>query len=284
MTRTNLSRATSRGFTKGQLASTANYQAKNLKDIQLENNDLTGWDFSGQDLTNASLFESTLTNANFRGANLRNARVDKFGTPLVAIFDANTVYNQWTVFPKGFDPVAKGLKLMHTEVGDFDPNDVLEIADIEALQSRLLRGDSHLWLPDLRYDSNGDRVIDSKDIRAWVQDLKHTWFGDSNLDGEFNSTDLITVFQAGQYEDQVAGNSTWSTGDWDTDGEFTTSDLVVAFQDGGYEAGPRAAVAAVPEPSGGMLLAMSLVGLLTSQIVRRRVPATELREASSMLS
>jgi uncharacterized protein YjbI with pentapeptide repeats len=59
--------ATSLGFTKEQLYSTASHQAKNLAGIRLHGNDLAGWDFSGQNLTNAILY-STLTNANFTGA------------------------------------------------------------------------------------------------------------------------------------------------------------------------------------------------------------------------
>ena len=40
-----------------------------------------------------------------------------------------------------------------------------------------------------------------------------------------------------QYEDGVAGNSSWADGDWNCDGEFDTSDLVAAFQTGGYSVG-----------------------------------------------
>jgi hypothetical protein len=62
--------------------------------------------------------------------------------------------------------------------------------------------------------------------------------GDANRDGEFNSSDLIEVVAAGQYEDSIPGNSVWVTGDWDGDGDFTTSDLVAAMQAGDYEEGP----------------------------------------------
>ena len=58
--------------------------------------------------------------------------------------------------------------------------------------------------------------------------------GDANHDGVFNSRDLVTVFIAGQYEDVIAGNSTFETGDWNGDGEFDSDDLVFAFQQGGY--------------------------------------------------
>jgi hypothetical protein len=63
--------------------------------------------------------------------------------------------------------------------------------------------------------------------------------GDSNLDGVFDSGDLVLVFQNGQYEDLIASNSGWADGDWDGDGDFTTSDLVVAFQSGSYVAAAR---------------------------------------------
>jgi hypothetical protein len=60
--------------------------------------------------------------------------------------------------------------------------------------------------------------------------------GDANRDGLFNSSDLVQVFQRGEYEDQIKGNSTWEDGDWNGDGDFTTADLVLAFQSGGYQA------------------------------------------------
>lgn len=61
--------------------------------------------------------------------------------------------------------------------------------------------------------------------------------GDANLDRRFDSSDLVRVFQSGEYEDAIAGNSTWSEGDWNGDQEFDTSDLVFAFQSGSYLAG-----------------------------------------------
>lgn len=71
--------------------------------------------------------------------------------------------------------------------------------------------------------------------------------GDANEDGVFNSSDLIFVFQAGEYEDAVAKNSNWSEGDWDGDGDFTTADLVLAFQAGTYVTGARPASRATQE-------------------------------------
>jgi hypothetical protein len=89
--------------------------------------------------------------------------------------------------------------------------------------------------------------------------LKGTYFGDANLDGEFDTADLINAFTAGEYEDTIAGNSRWSTGDWNADFDFSTSDLVLAFQQGGYEQGPRASVSSVPEPSTALLVAFAAI-------------------------
>jgi hypothetical protein len=64
--------------------------------------------------------------------------------------------------------------------------------------------------------------------------LRFTAPGDANIDGVFNSGDLVHVFQIDEYEDAIAGNLTWSDGDWTNDNEFDSGDLVKAFQDGNY--------------------------------------------------
>lgn len=83
--------------------------------------------------------------------------------------------------------------------------------------------------------------------------------GDANIDGVFNSTDLIEVLANGEYEDNIAGNSSWSEGDWTNDNEFDSGDLVRALAFGGYEAAPRPA--AVPEPTGSVLVLISAIVL-----------------------
>jgi hypothetical protein len=59
--------------------------------------------------------------------------------------------------------------------------------------------------------------------------------GDADLNGVFDSADLVQVFRLGEYEDNVPGNSTFAEGDWNADGDFDSSDLVLAFQDNQYE-------------------------------------------------
>lgn len=79
--------------------------------------------------------------------------------------------------------------------------------------------------------------------------------GDANRDYSFDSTDLIQVFQAGEYEDGIPHNSRWAAGDWNADLEFTTADLIAAMQTGAYDQ-PAGAFAAVPEPSAVFLWAL----------------------------
>jgi hypothetical protein len=86
-------------------------------------------------------------------------------------------------------------------------------------------------------DGDGDMdVLSASDLDsriAWYENLSPI-VGDSNGDGIFNSSDLIVDFQAGEYEDGIAGNSTFEEGDWNRDGDFNSADLVLAFQKGNY--------------------------------------------------
>ncbi|MFC1759669.1 FG-GAP-like repeat-containing protein [Planctomycetota bacterium] len=58
--------------------------------------------------------------------------------------------------------------------------------------------------------------------------------GDSNMDGVFDSSDLVQVFAFGEYEDRMNNNSTFEEGDWNGDGDFNSSDFVFAFRSGNY--------------------------------------------------
>jgi hypothetical protein len=104
-------------------------------------------------------------------------------------------------------------------------------------------------------------LVDGEDRAIWIENVKETFFGDANFDGEFNSSDLVAVFVAGEYEDSIDGNSTWTTGDWDGDGDFNTGDLTLTFQSGGYEQGPRQAIRLVPEPGALTTSLMTSIGL-----------------------
>ncbi|MEZ6117875.1 MAG: lamin tail domain-containing protein [Pirellulaceae bacterium] len=114
--------------------------------------------------------------------------------------------------------------------GDFNGDQTVDATDIQLLSAAI---QNHS--PDLAFDLNQDQTTDFMDLVMLVQQIIGSPMGDVNLDGRFNSSDLVLVFQASEFEDNIVGNSTWSTGDWNADGEFTTQDLVVVFQFGGYQ-------------------------------------------------
>lgn len=128
--------------------------------------------------------------------------------------------------------------------GDFDSDGELTATDIDLLNAAIRTGAN-----DEMFDVTSDGAVNDADRAHWVEVLKNTYFGDANLDGEFNSGDFVFVFTGGEYEDGIEGNSTWGEGDWNGDTEFGSSDFVLAFQGQGYEQGPRLEAQAVPEPS-----------------------------------
>ena len=137
--------------------------------------------------------------------------------------------------------------------GDFNENGVLDAPDIDILTVGIVTSNSPI------YDLNGDSILNAADAHYWIKELFNSWIGDANVDGEFNSSDLVAVLAAGTYE--TGADAVWTTGDFNADLVTNTADLVAALSDGGYELGPRAAVAAVPEPRGAWLLTLGLAAL-----------------------
>ncbi len=103
---------------------------------------------------------------------------------------------------------------------DVDRNGICGVDDINAMTKKMITG----------VNRKADYVAL---IKRPVPHGFGTYFGDANLDGRFNSRDLVAVFEAGKYEQDVL--ATWSEGDWNADARFGTGDLVAAFGDGGYE-------------------------------------------------
>jgi hypothetical protein len=111
--------------------------------------------------------------------------------------------------------------------GDLNGDASVNEADIQMVCAAIQTG-------SLALDLDRSGAIDIADLRFFVEQVLGTSIGDTNLDGTFNSSDFVLVFQAGEYEDAFEENSTWSQGDWTCDGDFTTQDLVAAFQSGQF--------------------------------------------------
>ncbi|MCA9215383.1 MAG: hypothetical protein KDB27_20100 [Planctomycetales bacterium] len=147
-------------------------------------------------------------------------------------------------------------------VGQLDDVAIFDFALDENQIVAIMNGDFSEFVETDPLAPLDNGTLTNPDERAnYVHDVLNTWVGDANLDGEFNSGDLVAVFTTGEYEDRIEGNSNWRSGDWNGDGDFGSGDFVAAFADGGYELGPRPPIAAVPEPSSGILLVIGVIAL-----------------------
>ncbi len=182
------------------------------------------------------------------------------------IVDANQITGVPTIVSQdpgqawSFNPATGLLTYGASVPGDFNGDGILDAQDIDALTTQ----SAGMQNPPA-YDLNGDSVVDGADINVWISDLFKSVMGDINLDGEFNSGDLVTMLSAGLYE--TGQPSVWSTGDLNGDGVSNSSDLVTGLAGGAYEQGPAQAVASVPEPTG-ILLSLGIVAALLA--CRRR--------------
>ena len=175
--------------------------------------------------------------------------------------DGNGFFGPGDLVDQEFGLLNLGVEPPDNVPGDYNADQLVDAADIDLQAVAMKTPNENLDV----FDENGDGTIDIDDREIWVQDHKGTWMGDSNLDDEFNSGDLVQIFAAGLYEkDEMA---TWEQGDWTGDMRFGSGDLVAAFAGGGYEVGPREqAPPAVPEPSA---VGMALLGLVF--LVSRRL-------------
>lgn len=166
--------------------------------------------------------------------------------PRSPTLDASSVV--WNFFSQHSRP------MQATLLGDFNRDGSLDSTDIDILSASI-------GSEEVRFDLNQDGFVNHDDRAFWVFQLKQTNFGDANLDGHFDSSDLVQVFQQSEYEDSIARNSGWSVGDWNGDQEFDSGDLVLAFQSGGYETQTISTVATVPESSSITWVFLGWIGL-----------------------
>ena len=136
------------------------------------------------------------------------------------------------------------------------------------------------YIDEVTYTSNGEPGP------ALVEDTPLIQAGDSNLDRQFNTADIVQVLSANKFEQDV--DATWAEGDWNGapddafryggdpppgDGRFTTLDIVAALAGNTFETGEITAlrehgtgdgqvIADVPEPSSIVLLVFGTLGCL----------------------
>ena len=113
--------------------------------------------------------------------------------------------------------------------GDLTGDGILNVGDIELLNARIHSGSN-----DANFDLDENGQVNRADVDVLFR-LLGTTYGDTNLDGVFDSDDLVQMLATGKYEDSTDSNSGWADGDFDGDGDFTSEDLVIAFQFGHYQ-------------------------------------------------
>ncbi len=192
---------------------------------------------------------------------------DDFSTPeagptdpelLTADLDPSGEFTgQWIRIISLEDPIDYRLQLAEVEVfghlntggllGDFDSSGVLDIADIDLLSAEILAQTNGTG-----FDLNDDGQVDQEDSRIWVEDLKMTLMGDSNLDFIVDAQDLNTL----GIRWQQTGQLLWSGGDFNSDGAVNSTDLNVLGLNWQQSAMPALAV---PEPSQALVLCSVLI-------------------------
>ena len=100
--------------------------------------------------------------------------------------------------------------------GDMNSDGMLNVADIDALQSQLADGGFQG-----RFDLTKDGVIDGADVDHLMENIFKTHKGDANLDGSVDFNDFLTL--AGNFG---RNDTSWSMGDFNLDGTISFSDFV----------------------------------------------------------
>jgi hypothetical protein len=118
--------------------------------------------------------------------------------------------------------------------GDLNHDGLLDADDPDTLCYAIQSG-----VPNpAAFDRDRNGTLDLADLHSLLREQFATRPGDANLDGRFDSADLVAVFQRGAYNDPNFGTLGWSAGDWNCDGRFDSQDLVLAFIAGFYEETP----------------------------------------------
>ena len=138
---------------------------------------------------------------------------------------------------------------------DLNGDGICTCADIDFLTNAVANGSD-----DPQLDLNGDGIVDPKDRDFLIEDVFGIPYGDVNFDGQFDTNDLVDVFQAGLYDETYTGTPvSFCEGDWNGDGVFDSTDIVLAFRENG---GPTALPnTAVPEPDGVLLVVIGIIVL-----------------------
>lgn len=161
------------------------------------------------------------------------------------------------------------LDTFSTVLGDFDFDGDRDAADIDLL----LRTSAGPTQPaNSLFDLDENRMVNpqanstASDADVWVRQLEGTEYGDSDLNGAVNFSDLLVLAQ------NYNGSGTWSSGDFDGDSLVNFNDLLALAQNYGFDGSPtgsfngdwQQARSVAPEPT------LMLSALSATVCLRRR--------------
>ena len=178
-----------------------------------------------------------------------NAYIDLLGPPVPPPYDVSyavsvPAYIEWirTIIP----------------TGNINGDSVIDADDIDLLYDYIdsLGGSGSAPPADPLRDLDSDGTVDSGDVDFLVTTILGTQFGDFNLDGLIDTTDLTILATNFGLSDPG-----WAGGDANGDGVVDTTDLTIMASNFGFVAG----AAAVPEPA-----SIALVGAAMLVLRRRR--------------
>jgi hypothetical protein len=143
--------------------------------------------------------------------------------------------------------------------GDFDGDMNYDLDDVDALVAEIAEGDN-----TASFDLTADGLVDTADLTSWLAEAGEVnlgpglsyLLGDADLSGAVDAADLNRV--GINWQQQVAA---WSAGDFTANGTVDAADLNQMGINWQMSSLPAALEAAVPEPSGLMMLAAGAAGL-----------------------
>ncbi len=106
--------------------------------------------------------------------------------------------------------------------GDFNHDQVVDATDIDLLLDEVDAG-TH----DQAFDLTGESQVTRLDVDYLVQDILGTSYGDTDLDGDVDTSDLTLAIM--NFTGAEGAGKGWAVGDTDGDGDVDTSDLTKAI-------------------------------------------------------